>query len=319
MDDLVFDADAHFNEPEAVWAEYLEPRFRSARPTMTQDSQGRRRIMIAGQLTPYIPPPPGSKMEKLRGAFEPGARLADMDRAGVDVMAIYPTKGLYFFGVQDVATCAALCRAYNSWAQDYCAHAPERMLAPAVLPQLDVPEMLVEAERALARGMGGVFLRPNPIGGRSLDHPALEPLWSLLEEHGAPVVLHEGTTQDVPQVGLDRFDNFLFRHMISHPFEQQMAVLALICGGVLERHPRLKVMISECGVGWAPYWLDRMDDHQEHWGYASLIPGHARVLRGHEESPSGHPCGRDRPSPSQSPSPAVASRADQGTRHDQET
>ena len=138
------------------------------------------------------------------------------------------------------------------------------------MPQLDVGLTLAETERALGLGLKGVFMRPNPIGGRNMDDPAWEPLWSLLEEHGAPLVLHEGTTQDVPQVGTDRFDNFLYRHMISHPFEQQMALLALICGGVLERHPRLKVMISECGVGWAPYWLDRMDDHQVHWGYCSL-------------------------------------------------
>ena len=53
-------------------------------------------------------------------------------------------------------------------------------------------------------------------------------------------------------------------------FEQMMGLMTLIGGGVLERHPGLNFMISECGVGWAPYWLDRMDDHLHHWGHASL-------------------------------------------------
>lgn len=266
----VFDADTHFNEPSVVWTEYLDPAYRDAAPGFVLDNQGRGRIMIAGQLMPYIPAPPKSTMDKMPGASEPGARLADMDAAGIDVMAIFPTKGLFFFGIPDARVAAALCRAYNDWAADFCRAAPDRLIAPAVLPQQDIALMMEEARRSLTLGLRGFFIRPNPIGGRNLDHPALDPLWSLAEEAGVPVILHEGTTQDVPQVGNDRFDNFLYRHMVSHPFEQMMGLMALICGGVLERHPGLKLMISECGVGWAPYWLDRMDDHLHHWGHASL-------------------------------------------------
>jgi predicted TIM-barrel fold metal-dependent hydrolase len=73
----------------------------------------------------------------------------------------------------------------------------------------------------------------------------------------------------VPQVGHDRYENFMFRHAISHAFEQQMGLLSLTCGGVLERHPGLRVLIVEAGVGWVPYWLDRLDHHVEEWGYTS--------------------------------------------------
>src|ERR1700761_3825624 len=266
----IFDADTHFNEPPTVWAEYLDPAYRDAAPQSVIDSRGRQRTMIAGKLVPYIPRPPRAPMDKVAGASDPAARLKDMDDAGIEVSAIFPTKGLFFFGVEDVQVSAALCRAYNDWAADFCRAAPSRLLAPAILPQGDVSLMLAEAERAVKLGLRGVFIRPNPIGGRTLDHPALEAFWTVCEERGVPVILHEGTTQDVPQVGTDRFDNFMFRHMVSHPFEQMMGLMSLICGGVLERHPGLNVMISECGVGWAPYWLDRMDDHQNHWGHASL-------------------------------------------------
>jgi len=84
-------------------------------------------------------------------------------------------------------------------------------------------------------------------------------------------VLHEGTTMDVPQFGEGRYDgNFMYRHIISHPFEQMAALMTLICGGVLERHPKLNVTVVECGVGWAPYWVDRLNDHQVHWGHQSI-------------------------------------------------
>lgn len=267
----VIDADAHFVEPAETWSEkYLDQKYASFVPKRVIDNQGRTRRMVGGKLLPYIPMPPKPPMEKLPGASQPLARLADMDRAGVDIMVIYPTAGLYFFSLEDKDACVALCRAYNDWAADFVAHDPKRLVAPAIVPQMDVQATMEETERAIARGLKGIFMRPNPIGGRTLDHPAYEPLWAMLAANDVPVVLHEGTTQDLPQVGLDRYDNFLFRHMISHPFEQQMGLLSLIMGGVLERHPNLRAMIVECGVGWAPYWLDRMDDHAEHWGHASI-------------------------------------------------
>jgi predicted TIM-barrel fold metal-dependent hydrolase len=267
----IVDADAHFMEPSETWSEkYLDPKYASFVPRKVSDNQGRSRRMVGGKVLPYIPMPPKPPMEKMPGASDPRARLADMDRAGVDVMVIFPTAGLYFFSLEDRDACIALCRAYNDWAADFIKHDPRRLVAPAVIPQMDVQAAIAEAERSIGLGLKGVFMRPNPIGGRTLDHPAYEPLWAVLGASNVPVVLHEGTTQDLPQVGLDRYDNFLFRHMISHPFEQQMGVLSLIMGGVLERHPGLRAMIAECGVGWAPYWIDRMDDHAHHWGHASI-------------------------------------------------
>lgn len=270
---LIIDADAHFYEPTEVWSDYLPRKFQSDIPQVVMDNQGRVRMYVGGVMMPYIPPPPSyakrTPMDKKKGAFDPAARLADMDREGINIMAIYPTKGLYFYSVQNVELCLALCEAYNNWAKDFIAHAPNRMLAPALVPQMDVALAIEETKRAAKMGLRGVFLRPNSIGGRTLDHPAFSRLWSVMEDLNMPLVLHEGTTQDVPQAGNDRYDNFLFRHMISHPFEQQMGLLSLICGGVLERHPKLRAMIVEAGVGWAPYWIDRMDDHMEHWGHAS--------------------------------------------------
>lgn len=49
-----------------------------------------------------------------------------------------------------------------------------------------------------------------------------------------------------------------------------MAVLSLICGGVLERHPRLRVAFLESGAGWIAHWLERLDHHVKYWGHASL-------------------------------------------------
>jgi predicted TIM-barrel fold metal-dependent hydrolase len=249
----VIDADGHFDEPQEMWLE------------------GRPRILVGGEMKEYIAMPPGHTAgQTIAGGRDPHARMADMEKEGIDVMVMFPTIGLFFFGLERLDVSVALCRAFNDWAYDFCAVAPDRLIAPALVPQMDVVETLAETRRAvLQKGARAVVLRPNPIGGRTLDHPALEPLWSLLEELDVALVLHEGTTQDVPQVGHDRYENFMFRHAISHAFEQQMGLLSLTCGGVLERHPGLRVLIVEAGVGWVPYWLDRLDHHVEEWGYTS--------------------------------------------------
>jgi predicted TIM-barrel fold metal-dependent hydrolase len=266
----IVDADGHVQEPESMWADYLEPRFHEMAPRSVVDTYGRKRTLLAGQLRPYIPTANPEGGPRRAGGYDPHARLADMDAEGMDVSVIYPSAGLAFGGIERLDVLVALSRAYNDWLHDYCKPAPERLIGIAAVPQLDLHETLLETRRAVEElGFRGIFLRPNPIGGRTLDHPAFEPLWSLLEELDVPATIHEGTTQNLPQAGLDRYDNFLFRHVISHPHEQQMGVLSIICGGVLERHPKLRVAFLESGAGWMPHWIERLDHHLEYWGHAS--------------------------------------------------
>ena len=263
------DADGHVMEPDEIWPRFLEPSLHPMAPRRVWDSQGRMRHLIGGQLEAPIPAP-ATGWELPPGGYDPKARLEAMDGQGISRALLFPTTGLYFAGVRDAAVQAALCRAYNDWLHTFCAHDRERLLGVAVVPQVDVSASIAEARRAVSElGFRAVMLRPNPIAGRGLDDPSFTPLWETLEELDVPVAIHEGTTQDVPQSGRDRFDNFLFRHVCSHPHEQQIACLGLIGAGVLERHPRLRVVFLESGCGWIAHWLERMDDHMQAWSFAS--------------------------------------------------
>ena len=51
-----------------------------------------------------------------------------------------------------------------------------------------------------------------------------------------------------------------------------MAVMEFTCGGVLDRHRKLRVIFLESGCGWIAHWLERLDEHVEAWGFASLAP-----------------------------------------------
>lgn len=264
----VVDADAHFIEPLGLWPEYLEPAFRSMAPRYVVTTGGQKSTVIGDYLF-------RSNLSSYKVEDTPGARLQAMDEEGIHSAVIYPTMGLHFGALERIDAAAAFCRAYNNWARDYCRADPLRLFAPAVVPQQDLFETLREARRGVEElGLTGIVMRPNPIRKRNLDDPVWEPLWSLLEALDAPLVLHEGTSfhPGVPSMGVDRFDSYLYQHAISHPFEHMIALLSLICGGVLERHPKLRVIQVEAGCGWVPYWLERLDHHTTPWHLRGEAP-----------------------------------------------
>jgi predicted TIM-barrel fold metal-dependent hydrolase len=121
-------------------------------------------------------------------------------------------------------------------------------------------------------GFVAVMMRPNPVAGRPWHHPDYDPLWSTLEDLDVPVCFHEGGAVGLPQVAIDRFAQHPFWHACTHPMEQQMAMLSLVMGGVAERHPRLRMAFMECGAGWLPYWMWRMDEavEGEPWDFEAL-------------------------------------------------
>jgi uncharacterized protein len=266
----VIDADGHVSEPAEMWEQYLPSGYEIYSPRRVRDQAGNPRNEVAGHLLPHIPQAPEWLAPgRPTGGFDPKARLADMDAEGIERSILFPTTGLFFAGVEDPEIEAVLCRAYNDWLADYRATDPARLVGVAMVSQGDIDAAVAEVRRAATElGFVGVMVRPNVLHGRNLDHPDYEPLWAAVDELGITLSVHEGTTLNVAQSG-DRFDTFAFRHACSHPHEQQMGLLSLICGGVLERHPGMRVVFLESGCGWVPAWLERLDEHMEHWRHAT--------------------------------------------------
>src|SRR2546422_6981644 len=77
----------------------------------------------------------------------------------------------------------------------------------------------------------------------------------------------------MPTVGVDRFEeDRAARHMISHTMEMMLVALSVIWGGVVDRHPRLRIAFLESGGGWIAPWLDRMDRHFDDQGFNESAP-----------------------------------------------
>jgi predicted TIM-barrel fold metal-dependent hydrolase len=270
---VVFDADGHVLEPRSAWASLSDDH----RPVISTDSGGLDHVTVGGTEVfvarlgqmgtpgtdvgaPVGPVP----LEAARpGAFDPRARLDDMDREGIDKAVLYPTIGLGFWGISDPEAAVAVARAYNDWLAGYCSASPDRLYGAAMVPMQDVTAAVEELRRASRElDFVSVFVRPNPCCGRTLVDPAHEPFWEAAEALGVAVAVHEGFQMAVPPIGIERRPtNVLILHAISHTFEQMLACAQLIGTGVLERHPGLRIVFLEAGGGWAPYWLARLD-HQ---------------------------------------------------------
>ncbi len=275
---VVIDADGHIIEPPALWAEYVEPRYRDQAPHPGLDENGHpcqivggRIIMRHAMLLTLGPEYTFDHYKPQPGGWDPQARLRDLDSEGIDVAVLFPSIGFYLAEVTDAPLMVALCRAYNNWLADYCRAAPNRLIGIALLPLIDIEESIRELTRATEQlGFRGAFFRPNPYAGRPIHHPDYEPFWNCAAALGVPVTVHEGLSDSLPTLGRERFENPAMLHVLCHPFEQMSACAGLIMMGVLDRHPQLKVAFLESGSGWLPYWLQRMDSHWETWG--KLLP-----------------------------------------------
>jgi predicted TIM-barrel fold metal-dependent hydrolase len=285
----IIDADGHVVEPIEMWEKYLEPEFKARAPYPDKDRGTAHRLRdVAAHGLKALLPNPITKVEgqeifnkiskevwiegtwlmakrypksALRN-FDAVSQIDVMKKMGVDLAFVYPTIGLWLFAVDtmDPKLAGALIRAYNNWLRDFCKHDPGLLKGVAAINLHDPQEMVSELRRTAEFGWKAVFLRPNPVKGRMLSHPAYEPFWTECERLGVAVAIHEGSHARTPSTGADRFDTRFALHACSHPMEQMMAMLALIEGGVLERHPKLRVAFLEAGCGWLPYWLWRLDE-----------------------------------------------------------
>jgi predicted TIM-barrel fold metal-dependent hydrolase len=187
-------------------------------------------------------------------------RLADMDSNDIEAQVIFGP--IFQISTEDRALRNACYSVYNDWLMEFCGAAPERLIGVPMLPEN--PEgALAELQRLIAKGgVRQVTLMIANIDPK-LDDPAWEPLWQALEDSGIIVSWH--ITVFVGKPG-DRvagktasvFENTkFFMANFLEPF------VDLFAWGILERHPRLRLVMAEAGTGWLPWLVQELD--YRHW------------------------------------------------------
>ena len=294
MSELVVDADGHVCEPPDLWTARLPPhlRERGIRLRWNEDTgfdeawvedwciTDRGLVGLGNAGTPFADLGRGRRYRDGHpGGFDPRTRLGVLDAEGIDAAVLYPGLALSLPAIHDPELAVASCRIYNDWIAEFCAADRRRLFGVAALPLQDPGAAVAEARRAVCeRGLRGVFCRPNPLNGtlRQLHDEAFEPVWAALEELDVPLAFHPAGLWDMP--GTSRAMAGLMapgtHHAVILFFDNYMTLANLVYGGVLERHPRLRVGVLECGGGWIAHWMDRLDEFAESYGWQL---GHLRL------------------------------------------
>jgi uncharacterized protein len=301
---LILDSDLHMMEPDDLWARYLEGQHRANPPRFfggqrqqleqKTDDKGNADRITGMEVQGLAIPAHGAQTGAIASAgelrrrsrarhphfqvaraqgFDPASTLTAMDIEGIDVAVMYGTRGRQILCHDNLAPdyAAALARAYNDWAHDYCRSNPQRLKFAAQIAMHDIPSAVAEARRSVSQlGAVAVIGTPNPVNGQHLHDEACEPLWDVLEELHVPIGFHPtGNTSLKDDAGARYVGHANFHpiaHAIRNPVELMGAIASLTTGGVLERHPTLRAAFLEGTAGWLYWWLWRLDDQWEKFG-----------------------------------------------------
>jgi predicted TIM-barrel fold metal-dependent hydrolase len=211
---------------------------------------------------------------RLKGSSDPHPRLKELDREGIAAEVLFPDFGLPFelyspglaaakgHPTPDQLHARAAKRAHNRWVADFCSVAPERFAGMAVVDWTDVDDAIAEIRQARRDGLRGIVL-PFFDPTSPLYHPRYDPIWSTLEDLDMVVNSHQalsGTSNVPAQMNGVRHPAAAIRLsagwllFIVHDLLPQ-----IIWGGVLERFPKLKFVITESGSSWVVAVLADMD------------------------------------------------------------
>ncbi|HVX30049.1 MAG TPA: amidohydrolase family protein, partial [Nitrolancea sp.] len=192
----------------------------------------------------------GSTLSLEWDLFDLERQLAALRRQRLDrrVLAPPPFTILYELPAADGI---AWARAVNDGTLQAAQAHPDEFIGFATVPLQDVNASVEEVRRAASIGLQGVTILTN-IDGRGLDDPNLDPFWSAVESLGFPILIHPHNV-----AGADRMGSYYLRNLVGNPVETALAGARLIFGGVLERHPKLNIILSH-GGGALPHLIGRL-------------------------------------------------------------
>ena len=206
---------------------------------------------------------------RTRGHHDPAARLADYDYDGI-------AAGVLFHGSMnmepipfvpmtlgkavkygDPELTAVGFSIYNRWEADFVSTAPHRHIGLAYLPLWDIGAAVAEIEWAYDAGLKAVNLPAMRDGDLpEYNKRAWEPVWAACEERRMPLITHVGAATNADYSGLE---SVALLQIESGNFVSKRAVWWMIFGGVFERHPGLKMMITETPGSWFKPTADELD------------------------------------------------------------
>jgi len=278
--------DDHLVEPPHVWQDRLPAALREIGPRIVREDgaaggtdvwmyEGRRYPQIglnavAGKSPEQFGTEPMRYTDMIPGCYEPEARIIDMDLDGVQAALCFPSfprfAGTVFLQAEDKALALLCVQAWNDFMLDeWCAAAPERFIPIAILPLWDVEACVAEIQRTAAKGVKAISFTENPVplGLPSFHTTHWDPVFAAASECGTPLCAHIGSSSSLPKTSPD---NPLIITLALTPMNAITTCVDWLFSGNFQRFPDLKLCLSEGGIGWIPYVLERCDYTLERQG-----------------------------------------------------
>lgn len=274
--------DDHIVEPPHTWTSRLPSRYQEAGPHVVELDNGRqawsyegRRIPIEVGMVRTRPEVdaadlPGGhvRFDEMRpGCYDPVERLDDMAVDGVWAQVAFPTfarfSGHRFVEGDDKELSRLCTQAYNDFLfEEWYPGGDGRLLPMVALPIWDLAASVAEVERTAALGARAVAFSENPhkLGLPSLHTDHWEPLWAAIADTGLPVCIHIGSSGSLITSSPDA----PWAVTLSlNGLNSMVTCVDWLSSGIFERHPALRLVLSEGGAGWVPYILERAEKEFE--------------------------------------------------------
>ena len=210
-------------------------------------------------------------IERVIHGNDPTHRLEDLDAEGIWAEVIYPSLGIWSFNIRTPEVAKAGCRLLNEFARDFQGHSP-RFVCCASIPLVDVADAVAGIKRASTAGFAVGFLPVKPPLGRpDWNDEEWDPMWAAFAETGMVIGFHIGTEPHDPTQRTGKYYSGRGGAVLNYvetTYGGQRAVTKLIASGALDRHPELRVLVSEGGATWGPFVADRMDEGYRQHGAA---------------------------------------------------
>lgn len=294
MNDMVIvSVDDHITEPGTVFDRQLSGAALATAPKLKVkqsgsnywEYQGKKIQSVAlnavtGRVREEYGMEPTSLDQLRKGCWDVDARVGDMNVNGVAASLNFPSfagiDGGLFISAPDKAQAIVHMRAYNDWHIDeWCGAHPGRFIPLGILPLWDPQATAKEVQRLAAKGCHAVTMSDNPTMRKlpSIHSDYWEPLWKAVVECDTAICLHIGTGNISPHCSPES------------PIEVNIATMPMAVAfgaadwlnlSALQRYPTMKICLSESGIGWIPYLMERADySHQQHhvWTHSNQYFG----------------------------------------------
>ncbi len=286
-DTLIIDADSHWSETPDFFTNLAPPEYKDRVPRV-EEIDGKTMWVLNGHVLGQtgaggVIGRDGRKesadvalnhwtIDQIHvGAYDPKVRLEVLDECGIDAQVIFPNTiglgGQYLGMLEDDALCRLVIELYNDRMAEIQAESGNRLLGMPLMPAWDIDTCVAEAKRVGALGARGVNMTSDPqdLGAPDLANRAWDPFWETCTELQLPVHFHIGASS----TAMSFYGQYPWD---SHPMNTKLAiggtllfignarvVTNAILSGMFDRHPDLKMVSVESGVGWIPFILETLD------------------------------------------------------------